>query len=61
MAYGALAACWLLPLDMADEWLEVGTSVAVWREGVGGPEETGETGSVIHMRWDLVATSLATV
>ena len=61
VAYGAPAGCWPLPLEMADEWLDVGTRVAVWRDGVGGPEETGETGSVIHIRWDLVATSLATV
>jgi hypothetical protein len=36
--------------------------VAECREGVGGPEEDGEEeGSVIHMRWDFVATSFATV
>lgn len=33
-----------------EEWLEVGASVAVCRAGVGGPEEPGETGSVIHIR-----------
>ena len=44
-----------------EEWLDVGTSVAECSDGVGGPDEEGDTGSVIHMRWDLVATSFATV
>ena len=46
---------------MAEEWLEVGTKVALCNDGVGGPDETGETGSVIHIRCDFVATNLATV
>lgn len=40
---------------------EVGTRVAGWAKGVGGPEDEGETGSVTHIRWLLVATSFATV
>lgn len=40
---------------------EVGAKIAEWVDGVGGPEEDGEAGSVIHNRWLLVATSLATV
>jgi hypothetical protein len=40
---------------------EVGTNVAGWAEGVGGPDEDGEAGSVTHNRWLFVATSLATV
>ncbi len=36
--------------DTEEEWLDVGTSVADCRDGVGGPEELGDTGSVIHMR-----------
>ena len=40
---------------------EVGTSVAGWVKGVGGPDDDGDTGSVTHMRWLLVATSFATV
>jgi hypothetical protein len=42
-------------------WLDVGAMVAVCKEGVGGPDEDGETGSVIHIRCDFVATNLATV
>ena len=44
-----------------DEWLDVGTSVAECSDGVGGPDEDGETGSVIHILCDFVATSFATV
>jgi hypothetical protein len=44
-----------------DEWLDVGTRLAECNEGVGGPELDGDTGSVIHILCDLVATSLATV
>jgi len=36
--------------DTEEEWLDVGTSVADCRDGVGGPEELGDTGSVIHIR-----------
>jgi len=50
-----------LPMDSEEEWLEVGTRVTECKEGVGGPDELGETGSVIHIRWDFVATSFATV
>lgn len=49
------------PADIDEECDDVGTSVAVCRDGVGGPEDEGETGSVIHRRWLLVATSLATM
>jgi hypothetical protein len=31
------------------------------RAGVGGPEDEGEGESTTHMRWERVATSLATV
>lgn len=51
----------LAPCEKLDEWLDVGTSVAECSEGVGGPDEEGETGSVIHIRCDFVATSFATV
>ena len=34
--------------------------VADEREGVGGPEDDGDMGSVIQSRWLLVATSFAT-
>ena len=61
VAGGGVMWCWPLPAEMELEWLDVGTRVALWRDGVGGPEEEGETGSVIHMRWLFVATSLATV
>ena len=40
---------------------DVGTRVAGWVDGVGGPEEDGEIGSVTHIRWLLVAMSFATV
>lgn len=32
-----------------------------WRRGVAGALGEGEADSTTHMRWDLVATSLATV
>ena len=38
-----------------------GTRMAGVRAGVGGPDEAGEGESTTHMRWDRVATSLATV
>lgn len=60
-ASGGLMYCCPLLEEMDDEWLEVGTKVAVCKDGVGGPDEDGEMGSVIHMRCDFVATSLATV
>jgi hypothetical protein len=47
--------------DIEELWEEVGTRVAGWIDGVGGPEEDGDTGSVTHIRWLLVAISLATV
>jgi hypothetical protein len=47
--------------EMKEVWDEIGTMVDVWVKGVVGPEEDGEAGSVIHKRWLLVATSLATV
>lgn len=37
------------------------TRVAEWVEGVGGPEDEGEAGSVTQRRWLSVATSLAVV
>lgn len=40
---------------------EGGTRTAGAMAGVGGPEEAGEGASTTHMRWDRVATSLATV
>jgi len=46
---------------MKEVWDEIGIMVDVWVKGVVGPEEDGEAGSVIHKRWLLVATSLATV
>ena len=54
---------WLpvLPCERIEEWLDVGTKVAECKDGVGGPEEEGETGSVIHILCDFVATSFATV
>lgn len=51
----------VLTPEILDEWLDVGASVAVCSEGVGGPDEEGEIGSVIHIRCDFVATSFATV
>ena len=44
-----------------EECEEVGTSVAEWIDGVGGPEEEGEAGSVTQSRCLSVATSLAVV
>ena len=38
-----------------------GTRAAGWIAGVEGPEEAGEGVSTTHMRWERVATSLATV
>lgn len=38
-----------------------GTRIAGVAAGVGGPEEAGEGVSTTHMRWERVATSLATV
>ena len=35
--------------------------MAECKDEVGGPEELGDIGSVIHILWDFVATSLATV
>jgi len=60
-ARGGVMWCCPLGVEKEEEWLEVGTIVAVWREGVGGPDELGDTGSVSHIRCDFVATSLATV
>ena len=40
---------------------EGGTSTAGVADGVGGPDEAGEGVSTTHMRWERVATSLATV
>lgn len=57
----AVAGGTTIPAEMEEAWLEVGASVAEWMDGVGGPEEAGDAGSVIHKRWDLVATSFATV
>lgn len=51
---------WNCP-DAAELWEDVGTNVAVWRDGVVGAEDIGESGSVTHIRWLFVATSLATV
>lgn len=34
---------------------------AGFMEGVGGPEDAGDGASTIHMRWERVATSFATV
>ena len=50
-----------LLVDRVDEWLDVGIRVAACKEGVGGPEDEGEMGSVIHILCDFVATSFATV
>jgi len=36
--------------EMEEPWDEVGTKVAGWVEGVGGPEEDGDAVSVIHNR-----------
>jgi hypothetical protein len=58
---GGTIWCWPVPAEIDDECAEVGTSVAVWSEGVGGPEEEGDSGSVTQSRWLLVATSLATM
>lgn len=54
---------WVWPelTESDDECEDVGTSVAVWRDGVGGPDEEGEIGSVTQRRWLFVATSLATM
>ena len=49
------------PAEMEELWDEVGTIVAEWREGVGGPDEKGDAGSVTHIRWLFVATSFAMV
>jgi hypothetical protein len=38
-----------------------GTREAGWSAGVEGPEEEGEGLSTTHMRWERVATNLATV
>lgn len=38
-----------------------GTMTAGWTAGVEAPEEAGEGVSTTHMRWERVATSLATV
>lgn len=38
-----------------------GTSTAGVMAGVGGPDDAGEGASTTHMRWERVATSLATV
>lgn len=46
---------------MEELCVDIGTIVAVCRAGVGGPEDMGDTGSVTHILWLLVATSLATV
>lgn len=34
---------------------------AGFTDGVGGPDDAGDGASTIHMRWERVATSLATV
>lgn len=57
---GGMAWCWPEPAEIDEEWDEVGTIVAVCRDGVGGPDEDGEIGSVTQRRWLFVATSLAT-
>lgn len=42
--------------------LGVGSDITVgFTEGVGGPEDAGDGASTIHMRWERVATSFATV
>jgi hypothetical protein len=40
---------------------EGGTRTAGVAAGVGGPEEAGDGVSTTHIRWERVATSLATV
>jgi hypothetical protein len=40
---------------------EGGTRIAGVAAGVGGPEDAGDGVSTTHMRWERVATSLATV
>ena len=50
-----------MPLDIEELCELVGTSVAGWIDGVGGPLEDGDIGSVIHILWLFVATSFATV
>lgn len=52
---------WPMPLDIEELCELVGTSVAGCIDGVGGPLEDGDTGSVIHILWLFVATSFATV
>ena len=47
---GGMMWCWPEPADMEEECDEVGTIVAVCSDGVGGPEEDGEIGSVTHNR-----------
>lgn len=61
MAEGGTRWLWPLPADIEELCEDVGTNVAGWIDGVGGPLDSGETGSVIHIRWLFVATSLATV
>lgn len=42
--------------------LGAGKDITVgFTDGVGGPEDAGEGASTIHIRWERVATSLATV
>lgn len=48
------------PDGMDDLCDRVGTMVEDCMDGVGGADVAGETGSVIHNLWLLVATSLAT-
>lgn len=57
MAIGVAVALPWLP----ESGLGAGASVAGVRAGVGGPEEDGDGSSTIHMRWERVATSFATV
>lgn len=35
---------------MDELWLDMGTIVAVCNDGVGGPEDIGDIGSVTHIR-----------
>jgi len=57
---GCAGGCGALPRKLEETGLGPCGTLAV-RAGVDGPEEDGEGESTTHIRWDRVATSLATV